>query len=375
MGWSGGVYTKGNSATGGWTGDAASGIGIEAGRHDTQDNDFATGINTCLTKDGQNTPTANLPMGGFKHTGVANGSANTDYMAYGQIRNGTPLYMDTTNNRLGIGTTTPTEQLSILGGASASGAISLRGNNVAAANELLVSQSTDGATAYVYNRANGPMIFGTNNTERVRVLAGGNVGIGQNTPTSLLHVGSGASQTVVYVQGSTSGTGGGSAFSMPQGVLGNISAVDGGAYNAGMKLRSYGGGLTLTADSGGFAITGLAGSTGGSAMKVATATGQWFYDTSAQRYKENIRDSNYGLQTVLALQPRQYNYIFDGKPEDVGFIAEEVEPILPFLVAKNKDGQCESITYDRFTSILVKAVQELNSKIEVLEARIAKLEK
>jgi hypothetical protein len=96
MGWSSGVYTKGNSATGGWTGDAASGIGIEAGRHDTQDNDFATGINTCLTKDGQNTPTANLPMGGFKHTGVANGSARTDYAAVGQVQDGDFVWLGTT---------------------------------------------------------------------------------------------------------------------------------------------------------------------------------------------------------------------------------------------------------------------------------------
>jgi hypothetical protein len=96
MGWSGGVYTKGNSATGGWTGDAASGIGIEAGRHDTQDNDFATGINTCLTKDGQNTPTANLPMAGFKHTGVANGSARTDYAAVGQVQDGDFVWLGTT---------------------------------------------------------------------------------------------------------------------------------------------------------------------------------------------------------------------------------------------------------------------------------------
>lgn len=85
MGWSGGTYTKGNAGSGGWTGDASLGIGIEAGRHDTQDNDFATGINTCLTKDGQNTPTANLPMGGYKHTGVGNASAADEYLSYGQL--------------------------------------------------------------------------------------------------------------------------------------------------------------------------------------------------------------------------------------------------------------------------------------------------
>jgi len=85
MGWSGGTYTKGNAGSGGWQGDAGLGIGIEAGRHDTQDNDFATGINNCLTKDGQNTPTANLPMGGYKHTGVGDATAASEYLSYGQL--------------------------------------------------------------------------------------------------------------------------------------------------------------------------------------------------------------------------------------------------------------------------------------------------
>jgi hypothetical protein len=86
MGWSGGTYTKGNNSTGGWTGDASLGIGIEAGRHDTQDDDFATGINACLTKDGTNSPSANLPMGGYKHTGVANASSNDEYTTQGQLK-------------------------------------------------------------------------------------------------------------------------------------------------------------------------------------------------------------------------------------------------------------------------------------------------
>lgn len=85
MPWSGGTYTKGNAGTGGWTGDAGLGIGIEAGRHDTQDNDFANGINNALTKDGQNTPTGNLPMGGYKHTGVGNATAADQYLSYGQL--------------------------------------------------------------------------------------------------------------------------------------------------------------------------------------------------------------------------------------------------------------------------------------------------
>ena len=95
MSWNAGTYTKGNNATGGWVGDASLGIGIEAGRHDTQDNDFATGINNCIAKDGQNAATADLPMGGFKHTNVANATARNNYAAVGQVQDGDFIWLGT----------------------------------------------------------------------------------------------------------------------------------------------------------------------------------------------------------------------------------------------------------------------------------------
>lgn len=74
MPWSGGSYVKGNNATGGWSGDESNGIGIEAGRHDTQDNDFAAGINSCLNKDGSNSCTGDLNFGGNKPVNIAAGT-------------------------------------------------------------------------------------------------------------------------------------------------------------------------------------------------------------------------------------------------------------------------------------------------------------
>lgn len=108
MAWSGGTYSKGNSATGGWTGDASLGIGIEAGRHDTQDNDFASGINNCIAKDGQNAATADLPMGGFKHTNVANASARNNYAAVGQVQDGDFIWLGTTGGTATAQTATAT---------------------------------------------------------------------------------------------------------------------------------------------------------------------------------------------------------------------------------------------------------------------------
>jgi hypothetical protein len=49
--------------------------------------DLATGLSTALTKDGQTTPTANLPMGTFKFTGMGNGSAATDSATISQVQN------------------------------------------------------------------------------------------------------------------------------------------------------------------------------------------------------------------------------------------------------------------------------------------------
>jgi uncharacterized protein (DUF2147 family) len=47
--------------------------------------DLATGLSTCITKDGQTTVTANIPMSSFKFTGLAAGSASGDSVRYEQV--------------------------------------------------------------------------------------------------------------------------------------------------------------------------------------------------------------------------------------------------------------------------------------------------
>lgn len=81
-GWNGaGVFSR----TYNWVQDQINGILIRADRHDANDTDFVNGINNCLTKDGQNSPTANLPMGSFKHTNVAKATALDQYATAEQI--------------------------------------------------------------------------------------------------------------------------------------------------------------------------------------------------------------------------------------------------------------------------------------------------
>lgn len=73
------------SLTYNWQQDQANGILVRADRMDTQEEDIATGLSTCLLKDGTQTVTANIPMAGFKFTGLGNGSSPQDSTTYIQV--------------------------------------------------------------------------------------------------------------------------------------------------------------------------------------------------------------------------------------------------------------------------------------------------
>ena len=88
----------------------------------------------------------------------------------------------------------------------------LAGNNTTiGSGEFLISHDGS-ATAYLYNRSNTPMIFGTNNVERMRIDSSGNVGIGTNSPNTPLQVNgtiksyaSGVSNSNLVLRNSTTG--------------------------------------------------------------------------------------------------------------------------------------------------------------------------
>ena len=91
MGWSGGTFTRTNGTHTGtsiWQQDRDAGTKIVADRHDTNDNDLATGINTCITKDGANAFTSSADLGSQKITALADGVAHTDGINAGQIQDG-----------------------------------------------------------------------------------------------------------------------------------------------------------------------------------------------------------------------------------------------------------------------------------------------
>jgi hypothetical protein len=111
---------------------------------------------------------------------------------------------------------------------------------------------------------------------------------------------------------------------------------------------------------------------GTNALRVSTSTGEITYDTSSARYKDNIRDSVYGLDDVMQLRSAQFEYK-DGGRSDVGLIAEEVQLIIPELVGVNKDGLADSVSYDRLVSVCIKAIQELKATVDLQSTEIASL--
>ena len=69
--------------------------------------DLATGLSTCITKDGQTIPTANIPMGTFKLTNLGVGSAATDSATLGQVQASTTKLVTVTGTDTITGTLTP----------------------------------------------------------------------------------------------------------------------------------------------------------------------------------------------------------------------------------------------------------------------------
>lgn len=61
-----------------WVTDRDAGVKIQATRMDGEDDGFATGINACLAKNGENAATGNLNLGGYRYTNAATPTALTD---------------------------------------------------------------------------------------------------------------------------------------------------------------------------------------------------------------------------------------------------------------------------------------------------------
>jgi hypothetical protein len=97
---------------------------------------------------------------------------------------------------------------------------------------------------------------------------------------------------------------------------------------------------------------------------------------SDERVKKNITPVDTELNNVLKLRPVFYNYKKDAEtqPKRVGFIAQELQKVYPELVDEGEMsvGDVDNVLTVETTSLipyLVKAIQDLNKKVEELTLR------
>ncbi len=111
--------------------------------------------------------------------------------------------------------------------------------------------------------------------------------------------------------------------------------------------------------------------------------GDWMSNIlySDRRFKKNIEPINNALSDVMKLQAIKYDWRKDEFPNNhfdnkrhIGFIAQDIEKIYPEIVNTNDEGY-KSLDYSKLTPVLVKAVQELKLEIDKLKRENEELRK
>lgn len=116
-------------------------------------------------------------------------------------------------------------------------------------------------------------------------------------------------------------------------------------------------------------IAGIDGSTVTGAQVLCDANGQLGTIVSSQRFKKDIKSIDEST-SILNLRPVSFTY----KENDTlayGFIAEEVDVVIPELCLFDKEGDVSSVKYHEMPALLLKEIQRLNERIKILESKVA----
>lgn len=113
----------------------------------------------------------------------------------------------------------------------------------------------------------------------------------------------------------------------------------------------------------------IGGTISGNVIINGTMSATEIIETSSIRFKENVKPIEHAYEIISKLQGVTYNWKETGK-EDIGFIAEEVDKILPQLVDKNEDGIVNGMNYSKLTALLVEVVKNQQKQIDELKKLI-----
>ena len=93
-----------------------------------------------------------------------------------------------------------------------------------------------------------------------------------------------------------------------------------------------------------------------------------FYESSDINLKENINKIEDNILTMIdQLNPVYFHWKKNNK-KDVGFIAQEVNKLIPILIQEKDDSL--TLNYSKLSPYLVKGIQEQNKKIKDLEEKL-----
>ena len=184
-----------------------------------------------------------------------------------------------------------------------------------------------------------PIRFGTNDTERMRILSNG---------------------VMLFNTTSQSGISNGTS---------NISC---GSLGFGQLVLATNDDLPIILNRANGSGTMIAirnnGSNVGSITQNGSATS--FNTSSDYRLKENVDYTWDATSRLKQLKPVRFNFIAEGINNTLdGFLAHEVSDVIPGAVLGEKDGEeMQQLDYSKLVPILVKTIQELEARIATLEA-------
>jgi hypothetical protein len=106
--------------------------------------------------------------------------------------------------------------------------------------------------------------------------------------------------------------------------------------------------------------------------------------SSDERIKQNVEEIPFGLEYVCKLRPVSFEFRDEyfsepTKKKRLGFIAQEVENVTEnaetySFITQGSETEYAGLDYVALVPVLVKAVQELENKVNLLQARLAQLE-
>jgi trimeric autotransporter adhesin len=182
----------------------------------------------------------------------------------------------------------------------------------------------------------GGMVFVGNNAERMRITAGGDLLIG-TISTAQPNI-----SALQYLGGGGTGT-----FDGVLRLLHNSNNVNGSGF-----------------------IDFWFNSVNIGAISQSGTTGVAYNTTSDYRLKHSIQPMLNALEKIEQLNPVSYKWNADNSDGE-GFIAHELQEIIPYAVTGEKDGEMmQGVDYSRLTPLLVKAIQEQQLQIEELKAKL-----